>query len=115
MTPRQLVGLRIRQRAVDLGHKFIDDRALNERGLQRVTAGAVVFAFIFTRSKAAAAACRVSRLARTFATVAFGGRAGRMNAGYVPAASDIYPSRDVRIDPWRHHDSNTRCVDARKA
>ena len=42
VTPRQLIGLRVGQRAVDLGHEFVGDRARVERRLRGVAARAAV-------------------------------------------------------------------------
>ncbi|OIQ63845.1 hypothetical protein GALL_546120 [mine drainage metagenome] len=106
VAPRQRVGLRIGQRAIDLGHKLIGDRARVERGLQRIAA--LILADVPAWSTAGAA-IRADGLVRTIAAaVAIGVAASRANPRGRSADARNRPAHDVGIDPRRH-----RRIDAR--
>ncbi len=79
MTPRQFLGLRVGERAVDLGHEFVDDAVQVERG-PRNAAPRDVGSVLSRRSAGAAATGRRTDLIRASA-VAIAIAAGRIDIG----------------------------------
>jgi hypothetical protein len=112
VTPRQFVGLRAGQRAVDLGHDFACDRAQVERCQRNVAPRAVVLVFAGHPAAAAAVGRRDGLIPAFAVAVAIGVAAGRIcpEIGCRSADSDNRPAGDIRIDPRPHSR-----IDARNA
>jgi hypothetical protein len=110
VTPRQFVGLRVGQRAIDLGHNFVGDAARVERGLCHVTARTV--ALVLARRDAPAAIRRHRLTGASAVAVAIGVAAGRAcpQVGCGSADSRDRRACHVRIDPRCHrgHGRNAR-------
>ena len=100
VTSRQFVGLRVGQRAVDLGDDFARDRARIERCLHGVGArGAVVAPARRTAATTSAAGCENGLIQAFAIAVAIGGAAGRIEVRRIARIGKLRYRRDARRQP----------------
>ena len=100
--PRQFIGLRVGQRAVDLGHEFVGDRAQVESGQGSVAARTVVL--VLDRLAAAPGPTATGRRNRLIPALAGAVAIGVTARRRKPGCGSVYPGNrsvdgDVGIDP----------------